>query len=79
MSPLTRLDGMTQGAAAATFSAGRKGYGPTAPGQLVLPTPNAFRSPFRKPDGWHDWKAELDFGWGLIDCGSHSPRSPVIC
>lgn len=59
---------MTQGAAAATFSAGRKGYGPVAPGQLVLPTPNALTSPFRKPDGSYDWQTELDYGWQLIDC-----------
>jgi 2,2-dialkylglycine decarboxylase (pyruvate) len=59
---------MTQGAAAATFSAGRKGYGPVAPGQFVLPTPNALTSPFRKPDGSYDWQAELEYGWQLIDC-----------
>jgi 2,2-dialkylglycine decarboxylase (pyruvate) len=59
--------GMTAGAAAATFSAGRRGYGPPLPGQLVLPTPNAYRSPFRHPDGSHDWEAELDFGFALVD------------
>jgi 2,2-dialkylglycine decarboxylase (pyruvate) len=59
--------GMTSGAAAATFSAGRRGYGPTLPGNLTLPTPNAYRSPFRRPDGSHDWEAELEYGFALVD------------
>ena len=59
--------GMTSGAAAATFSAGRRGYGPTMPGSLTLPTPNAYRSPFRRPDGSHDWEAELEYGFALVD------------
>lgn len=59
--------GMTSGAAAATFSAGRRGYGPPVPGNLVLPTPNAYRSPFRRSDGSYDWEAELDYGFALVD------------
>jgi 2,2-dialkylglycine decarboxylase (pyruvate) len=59
--------GMTSGAAAATFSAGRRGYGPTLPGNLTLPTPNAYRSPFRRPDGSYDWEAELEYGFALVD------------
>ncbi|MFC7383751.1 aspartate aminotransferase family protein [Sphaerisporangium rhizosphaerae] len=59
--------GMTQGAAAATFSAGRRGYGPPMPGNLALPAPNAYRSPFRSSDGSHDWEAELDYGFALVD------------
>ena len=59
--------GMTNGAASATFSAGRRGYGPPAPGNLALPTPNAYRSPFRAADGSYDWEAELDYGFALID------------
>ncbi|GGQ15567.1 aspartate aminotransferase family protein [Streptosporangium pseudovulgare] len=59
--------GMTQGAAAATFSAGRHGYGPPTPGNLALPTPNAYRSPFRTSDGSHDWEAELAYGFALVD------------
>src|SRR5690606_4312353 len=53
--------GMTQGAASATFSAGRRGYGPPAPGNLALPAPNAYRSPFRSADGSHDWETELAY------------------
>lgn len=59
--------GMTSGAAAATFSAGRRGYGPVLPGNLTLPTPNAYRSPFRRTDGSYDWEAELDYGFALVD------------
>lgn len=59
--------GMTAAAAAATFSAGRRGYGPVVPGNLTLPSPNAYRSPFRNEDGSHDWKAELDYGFDLVD------------
>lgn len=59
--------GMTQGAASATFSAGRRGYGPPAPGNLALPTPNAYRSPFRASDGSYDWEAELAYGFALLD------------
>jgi 2,2-dialkylglycine decarboxylase (pyruvate) len=59
--------GMTSGAAAATFSAGRRGYGPTLPGNFTLPTPNAYRSPFRRPDGTYDWEAELEYGFALVD------------
>lgn len=59
--------GMTSGAAAATFSAGRRGYGPPIPGSLTLPTPNAYRSPFRDADGGYDWRAELDYGFAIVD------------
>jgi 2,2-dialkylglycine decarboxylase (pyruvate) len=31
--------GMTQAAAGATYSAGRKGYGPAAPGNFAIPAP----------------------------------------
>lgn len=59
--------GMTSGAASATFSAGRRGYGPPVPGNLTLPTPNAYRSPFRHSDGSYDWESELKYGFDLID------------
>jgi 2,2-dialkylglycine decarboxylase (pyruvate) len=62
--------GMTSGAAAATYSAGRKGYGPAAVGSLVLPTPNAYRPDFVTADGNLDWRKQLDFGFALIDAQS---------
>ena len=62
--------GMTTGAASVTFSAGRRGYGPAMPGSLTLPTPNAYRSPFRHSDGTHDWQTELEYGFGMVDAQS---------
>ncbi|GAB7067067.1 aspartate aminotransferase family protein [Mycobacterium hodleri] len=62
--------GMTSGAASATFSAGRRGYGPPMPGNLTLPTPNAYRSPFRHPDGSYDWRTELEYGFAAVDAQS---------
>ena len=62
--------GMTSGAASATFSAGRHGYGPPMPGNLTLPTPNAYRSPFRHADGTYDWRSELEYGFSAVDAQS---------
>jgi 2,2-dialkylglycine decarboxylase (pyruvate) len=64
--------GMTSGAAAATYSAGRRGYGPPAPGNFALPAPNAYRTRFTV-DGAHDWQGELDYAFDLVDrqsCGA---------
>jgi 2,2-dialkylglycine decarboxylase (pyruvate) len=58
--------GMTLGAAAATYSAGRRGYGPPAPGNFAIPAPNAYRTRFTS-DGEHDWRGELDYAFDLID------------
>ena len=58
--------GMTGAAAAATYSAGRRGYGPTAVGSLAIPAPSAYRPRFIR-DGKADWQAELDYGFDLID------------
>ncbi|GAA3189317.1 aspartate aminotransferase family protein [Dactylosporangium siamense] len=62
--------GMTQAAAAATYSAGRKGYGPNAPGNIAIPTPNAYRPDFTTPDGGHDWRRQLDLAFDLVDAQS---------
>ncbi len=70
--------GMTYGAASATMSAGRRGYGPWMPGSLALPTPHAGISPFRNDDGSHDWRTELDFGFSLIDKQSTGALAAVI-
>ena len=43
--------GMTGAAASATYSAGRRGYGPATAGSFVIPAPNAYRPRFRSPDG----------------------------
>ncbi|OAA59210.1 aminotransferase class-III [Niveomyces insectorum RCEF 264] len=74
--------GLTQGAASATYSAGRKNGGPAMPGQLAFPAPYAYRSVFRtkrssssssspsdgsKDEDAYDWQAEMDYGWAMID------------
>ncbi|QEV64060.1 aspartate aminotransferase family protein [Streptomyces spectabilis] len=62
--------GMTQAAASATYSAGRKGYGPGAPGNFAIPVPNAYRPDFTTADGALDWRRQLDFAFDLIDAQS---------
>jgi 2,2-dialkylglycine decarboxylase (pyruvate) len=51
--------GMTQAAVGATYSAGRKGYGPAAPGNFAIPVP-----------GSTDWQPQLDLAFDLIDAQS---------
>ena len=62
--------GMTGAAASATYSAGRKGYGPATVGSLAVPTPNAFRPRFKNPDGSLDWRTEIEDAFALIDSQS---------
>lgn len=62
--------GMTGAAASATYSAGRKGYGPAAAGSFVIPAPNAYRPRFTNPDGSNDWQRELDDAFALVDSQS---------
>lgn len=62
--------GMTGAAVSATFSAGRKGYGPAAVGSMAIPPPNAYRPRFTHADGTLDWKTELDDAFALIDSQS---------
>ncbi|MCK2239060.1 MULTISPECIES: aspartate aminotransferase family protein [unclassified Crossiella] len=62
--------GMTQAAAGATYSAGRRGYGPAAPGNFAIPAPNTYRPDFLAADGTLDWRRQLDFGFDLIDAQS---------
>ncbi|HEX8867364.1 MAG TPA: aspartate aminotransferase family protein [Lentzea sp.] len=50
--------GMTAAAASATYSAGRKGYGPATPGNFAIPAPSG------------DWQAQLDLAFDLIDAQS---------
>ena len=61
--------GMTAGAAAATYSAGRHGYGPTV-GNLAIPTPNSYRPDFVTARGELDWQRQLDWAFALIDAQS---------
>ena len=47
--------GMTGGAAAATYKAGRRGIGPLAPGSFAIPAPNAYRPAFPVSAGGRSW------------------------
>ncbi|MET8826885.1 aspartate aminotransferase family protein [Streptomyces sp. NPDC004610] len=62
--------GMTHAAASATYSAGRKGYGPVAPGNFAIPVPDAYRPGVTAADGSLDWRRELDLAFDLIDAQS---------
>ncbi|GAA3950493.1 aspartate aminotransferase family protein [Streptomyces marokkonensis] len=62
--------GMTQAAANATYSAGRKGYGPAAPGNFALPVPDRYRPGVVDTEGSLDWRRQLDLGFELIDAQS---------
>jgi 2,2-dialkylglycine decarboxylase (pyruvate) len=70
--------GVTGGAAAATYSSSRRGYGPVQVGSFVLPAPDRYRSPFVAADGSYDWRAELDFGFELIDRQSSGALAACI-
>ncbi|MEO1399755.1 MAG: aspartate aminotransferase family protein [Cyanobacteria bacterium J06635_1] len=62
--------GMTGGAAAATYSAARRGYGPLGVGGIALMAPNFYRPTFNPASSQgddYDWRAELDYGFELID------------
>lgn len=69
--------GMTGGAAAATYSAGRKGYGPMGVGGMAIMAPNPYRPTFLT-DGKYDWKAELDYGFELVDRQSSGSLAAFI-
>jgi 2,2-dialkylglycine decarboxylase (pyruvate) len=59
--------GVTGGAASATYSSSRRGYGPVQAGSFALPAPDRYRSRFVGQDGTYDWSSELEFGFELID------------
>lgn len=70
--------GMTSAAVSATYSAGRRGYGPATVGSLAIPTPNSFRPRFRHADGSLDWRTELDDAFDLIDSQSTGSLAAFI-
>ena len=69
--------GMTGGAASATYSAGRKGYGPAAVGSFAIPAPYPYRPRFER-NGVYDWAAELDYAFDLIDRQSSGSLAAFI-
>lgn len=70
--------GMTAAAAAATYCAGRKGYGPAAVGSIAIPPPNSYRPRFAHPDGTLDWQTELDDAFALVDAQSTGSLAAFI-
>lgn len=70
--------GMTHAAAAATYVSGRKGYGPTAPGNFVIPTPDSYRPDFVDANGMFDWRKQLDVAFSLIDAQSTGALAACI-
>lgn len=70
--------GMTGAASSATYTAGRKGYGPAMVGSLAIPAPNSFRPRFKNSDGSLDWRTELDDAFALIDSQSTGSLAAFI-
>ncbi len=70
--------GMTGAAAAATYSAGHHGYGPTPPGNFAIPAPDSYRPDFTTPTGELDWQRQLDHGFALIDAQSSGSLAACI-
>jgi 2,2-dialkylglycine decarboxylase (pyruvate) len=69
--------GMTGAASSATYSAGRKGYGPAAVGSFAIPAPHAYRPQWTGDSGW-DWQAELDYAFALVDRQSNASLAAFI-
>jgi 2,2-dialkylglycine decarboxylase (pyruvate) len=70
--------GMTQAAVNATYSTGRKGYGPAVPGNFAIPAPDSYRPDFVDKDGAFDWRRQLDFGFDLVDAQSTGSLAACI-
>ncbi len=69
--------GLTGGAGAATYSVGRRGYGPGVPGNLAIPAPNAYRCPIRHCTDACDLTC-LEVGFELIDSQSSGRPAAAI-
>jgi 2,2-dialkylglycine decarboxylase (pyruvate) len=70
--------GMTAGASSSTYSAGRRGYGPSLPGTMALPTPNPYRCPIAHCRDRCDLTC-LDAGMALADAQSvGAPAAAVV-
>ena len=70
--------GVTAGAAASTYTgAARKGYGPSMPGTMAIPAPNAYRCPIRHCSGTCDTTC-MDVGFEMVDAQSSGAGAAVI-
>lgn len=70
--------GMTGGAAGATYSSARKGYGPAGVGNFAIPAPHAYRPRFTHADGSLDWQTELDDAFAMVDAQSTGSLAAFI-
>jgi 2,2-dialkylglycine decarboxylase (pyruvate) len=70
--------GMTLAAANATYSTARAGYGPPAPGNFAIPTPDAYRPDVVGSDGELDWRTQLDLGFQMVDAQSSGALAACI-
>jgi 2,2-dialkylglycine decarboxylase (pyruvate) len=69
--------GMTGAASSATYSAGRRGYGPAAVGSFAIPAPHAYRPYWVRDTGW-DWQGELEDAFALVDRQSNGSLAAFI-
>lgn len=69
--------GMTGAASSATYSAGRRGYGPAAVGSFAIPAPHAYRPQWVHDGNWN-WQAELDYAFALVDRQSNGNLAAFI-
>jgi 2,2-dialkylglycine decarboxylase (pyruvate) len=73
--------GVTGAASAATYNASRRGYGPSAPGSLVIPAPDLYRPTFGGKGATaesYDWRGELDYAFELVDRQSTGALAAAI-
>ncbi len=70
--------GMTQGAVGATYSSGRRGYGPVAPGNIAIPVPFEYRPDIVDAEGRLDWRRQLDLAFQLVDAQSTGALAACI-
>ena len=69
--------GMTSGSQSLTYSAGRRGHGPTMPGVFALPAPYEYRCPVRHCAGTCDHTC-LEVGFDLYDQQTSGARAAVV-
>jgi 2,2-dialkylglycine decarboxylase (pyruvate) len=69
--------GMTSGSQSLTYSAGRRGHGPTMPGVFALPAPYAYRCPVRHCAGTCDQTC-LEIGFELYDQQTSGAGAAVV-
>jgi 2,2-dialkylglycine decarboxylase (pyruvate) len=69
--------GVTAGASAHTYAAGRRGHGPTTPGAFAIPAPYEYRCPIRHCDGDCDCTC-LEAGFELFDQASVGAPAAVL-